>query len=111
MLCIDRYTDLFDIRDYLDKKIGTKESDEIYDFMERREEEFNKKIKALEDYQKDYELLEERNGNYASCLDKIEKHLDYIEELISVSRTNKTFRDKLNNILSNIHEEINDLEG
>lgn len=111
MLYIDRYTDLYDIRDYLDKKIGTKESDEIYDFMERREEEFNKKIKALEDFQKDYEMLEERNGNYASCLDKIEGYLDDIEDLISASRTNKTFRDKLNMILSLIREEIDDLEG
>lgn len=111
MLYIDRYTDLYDIRDYLDKKIGTKESDEIYDFMERREENLNKKIKALEDFQKDYEMLEERNGNYASCLDKIEGYLDDIEDLISASRTNKTFRDKLNMILSLIHEEIDDLEG
>ena len=111
MLYIDRYTDLYDIRDYLDKKIGTKESDEIYDFMERREEEFNKKIKALEDFQKDYEMLEERNGNYASCLDKTEGYLDDIEDLISASRTNKTFRDKLNMILSLIREEIDDLDG
>lgn len=111
MLYIDRYTDLFDIRDYLDKKIGTKESDEIYDFMERREENLNKKIKALEDFQKDYEVLEERNGDYASCLYKIEGYLDDIEALVSASRTNKTFRDKLNRILSLIREEIDDLEG
>lgn len=41
MLYIDRFTDLFDIRDYLDKKIGQKESDEIYDFMERRKRSYH----------------------------------------------------------------------
>ena len=78
MLCIDRYTDLFDIRDYLDKKIGTKESDEIYDFMERREEEFNKKIKALEDYQKDYEggvqpEFDIRTDRFEIAIDAVDK--------------------------------------
>lgn len=111
MLYIDRFTDLFDIRDYLDKKIGQKESDEIYDFMERREENLNKKIKALEDFQKDYKILEERNGDYASCLDNVEGYLDDIEALMTVSRMNKTLRGKLERILNIIREEIDDLEG
>lgn len=103
--------DKYDVRDYLDKRLGIEISNEIMEVWNKEERKKDENLKLYKSYYEDYETMEEENGNYASCLDNVEGYLNDIKALISVSRTNKTFRDKLNRILSLIREEIDDLEG
>ena len=41
------FSDKYDIRDYLDKKLGVKVTDEIFDIIDKDEEEYKKKRKIL----------------------------------------------------------------
>ena len=103
--------DKYDVRDYLDKRLGIEISNEIMEVWNKEEKKKDEELELCKSYYEDYEMIEEANGNYVSCLDALEGHLNDIKTLLSVSRTNKTFRDKLNRILSLIREEIDDLEG
>ena len=41
------FSDKWDIRYYLDKQLGVKITDEIFDIIDKNEEEYNKKRKIL----------------------------------------------------------------
>ena len=69
------FSDKWDIRYYLDKKLGIEVTDEIFDIIDKDEEEYKKEKKNLEEYSRYIDLLEESAGNLSTCLDKIELSL------------------------------------
>ena len=57
-----RFSDKWDIRYYLDKEVGVKVTDEIFDIIDKDEEEYKKEKKNLEEYSRYTEQMEERLG-------------------------------------------------
>ena len=89
------FLDKYDIRDYLDKQLGVKITDEIFDIIDKNEEEYNKKKKNLEEYSRYTEQMEESAGNLSTCLDKIEVSLRNIESILFSASVNKKISKKL----------------
>ena len=89
------FSDKYDIRDYLDKKVGTDISDEIFDVITKEEEEYKNEKKNLEEYSKYIDLLEESTGNLSTCIDKIEVSLRNIESILLSASTDKKISKKL----------------
>ena len=89
------FSDKYDIRDYLDKKLGIKVTDEIFDIIDKDEEEYKKEKKNLEEYSRYTDLLEECAGNLDTCIDKIEVSLRNIESILLSASVNKKISKKL----------------
>lgn len=89
------FSDKYDIRDYLDKKLGVKVTDDIFDIIDKDEEEYKKEKKNLEEYSRYTDLLEESAGNLSTCLDKIEVSLRNIESILLSASVNKKISKKL----------------
>lgn len=89
------FSDKYDIRDYLDKKLGVKVTDEIFDIINKDEEEYKKEKKNLEEYSRYTDLLEESAGNLDTCIDKIEVSLRNIESILLSASANKKISKKL----------------
>lgn len=89
------FSDKYDIRNYLDKKVGADISDEIFDVITKEEEEYKKEKKNLEEYSKYIDLLEESAGNLSTCLDKIEVSLRNIESILFAASNDKKISKKL----------------
>ena len=108
------FSDKYDIRDYLDKKVGTDISDEIFDVITKEEEEYNKEKKNLEEYSRYTEQMEESAGKLSTCIDKIEVSLRNIESILFTASSNKKISKKLYKEImgeiSAIEEYINDVD-
>ena len=108
------FLDKYDIRDYLDKQIGIKITDEIFDIIDKNEAEYKKEKKNLEEYSKYTDLMEERAGNLEACIDKIEVSLRSIESiLLSASGSRKISKKLYKEIMGEIDcikEYINDVD-
>ena len=108
------FLDKYDIRDYLDKQMGVKVTDEIFDVIDKNEEEYNKEKKNLEEYSRYIDLMEESVGNLSTCLDKIEVSLMHIESiLLSASNDRKISKKLYKEIMGEtncIKEYINDVD-
>lgn len=108
------FSDKYDIRYYLDKKVGVKVTDEIFDIIDKDEMEYKKEKKSLEDYCKYAEQMEESAGNLSTCLDKIEVSLRNIESILLSASVNKKISKKLyKEVLGEmdcIKEYINDVD-
>ena len=108
------FLDKYDIRDYLDKQIGVKITDEIFDIIDKNEEEYKKEKKNLEEYSKYTDLMEERAGNLEACIDKIEVSLRNIESILLSASGNKKISKKLYKEIMGeidyIKEYINDVD-
>ena len=89
------FSDKYDIRYYLDKEVGVKVTDEIFDIIDKDEEEYKKEKKNLEEYSRYTDLLEESAGNLSTCLDKIEVSLRNIESILLSASANKKISKKL----------------
>ena len=90
------FSDKYDIRYYLDKEVGVKVTDDIFDIIERDdEEEYKKEKKNLEEYSRYTEQMEECAGNLSTCLDKIEVSLRNIESILLSASANKKISKKL----------------
>ena len=89
------FSDKYDIRYYLDKEVGVKVTDEIFDIIERDEKEYKKEKKNLEEYSRYIDLLEESAGNLDTCIDKIEVSLRNIESILLSASANKKISKKL----------------
>ena len=89
------FLDKYDIRDYLDKQMGVKVTDEIFDVIDKNEEEYNKAKKDLEGYSRYIDLLEESAGNLSTCLDKIEVSLRNIESILLAASNDRKISKKL----------------
>ena len=89
------FSDKWDIRYYLDKEVGVKVTDEIFDIIDRDEEEYKKEKKSLEEYSRYTEQMEESAGNLSTCLDKIEVSLRNIESILLSASANKKISNKL----------------
>ena len=89
------FSDKYDIRDYLDKEVGVKITDEIFDIINKDEEEYKKEKKNLEEYSRYTDLLEESAGNLDACIDKIEVSLRNIESILLSASANKKISKKL----------------
>lgn len=89
------FSDKYDIRDYLDKQVGTDISDEIFDVFEKEERKVEKEEKRLEEYSRYIDLLEESTGNLDTCIDKIEGSLRNIESILLSASVNKKISKKL----------------
>ena len=89
------FLDKYDIRDYLDKQLGVKITDEIFDIIDKNEEEYNKKKKNLEEYSRYTDLMEECASNLDTCIDKIEVSLKNIESILLSASVNKKISKKL----------------
>lgn len=89
------FSDKYDIRYYLDKEIGIKVTDEIFDIIDRDEEEYKKEKKNLEEYSRYTELMEESAGNLSTCIEKIEVSLRNIESILLSASANKKISKKL----------------
>ena len=89
------FSDKYDIRDYLDKKLGVKVTDDIFDIIDKDEEEYKKEKKNLEEYSRYTDLLEESAGNLDTCIDKIEVSLRNIESILFAASSNKKISKKL----------------
>ena len=104
----------YDIRDYLDKEVGTKVTDEIFDIIDKDEEEYKKEKKNLEEYSRYTEQMEESAGNLSTCLDKIEVSLRNIESILLSASIDKKISKKLYKEvmgeMSAIKEYINDVD-
>ena len=104
----------YDIRDYLDKEVGTKVTDEIFDIIDKDEEEYKKEKKNLEEYSRYTEQMEESAGNLSTCLDKIEVSLINIKNIIFVASNDRKISKKLYKEvmgeMSAIKEYINDVD-
>ena len=108
------FSDKYDIRDYLDKKLGVKVTDEIFDIIDKDEEEYKKKNKNLEEYSRYTDLLEECAGNLDTCIDNIEVSLRNIESILFAASSNKKISKKLYKEvmgeMDSIKEYINDVD-
>ena len=108
------FSDKYDIRDYLDKEVGVKVTDEIFDIIDKDEEEYEKEKKNLEDYCKYAEQMEESAGNLSTCLDKIEVSLRNIESILLSASVDKKISKKLYKEvmgeMDTIKEYINDVD-
>ena len=108
------FSDKYDIRDYLDKKVGTKVTDEIFDIIDKDEEEYKKEKKNLEEYSRYTEQIEESAGNLSTCLDKIEVSLRNIESILLSASIDKKISKKLYKEvmgeMNSIKEYINDVD-
>ena len=108
------FSDKWDIRDYLDKEVGTKVTDEIFDIIDKDEREYKKEKKNLEEYSRYTDLLEESAGNLDTCIDKIEVSLRNIESiLLSASNDRKISKKLYKEIMGEmdtIKEYINDVD-
>ena len=89
------FSDKWDIRYYLDKEVGTKVTDEIFDIIDKDEREYKKEKKNLEEYSRYTDLLEESAGNLDTCIDKIEVSLRNIESILLSASVNKKISKKL----------------
>ena len=89
------FSDKWDIRYYLDKEVGVKVTDEIFDIIDKDEEEYKKEKKNLEEYSRYTEQMEESAGNLSTCLDKIEVSLRNIESILLSASVNKKISKKL----------------
>lgn len=89
------FSDKYDIRYYLDKEVGVKVTDEIFDIIDKDEEEYKKEKKNLEEYSRYTDLLEESAGNLDTCIDKIEVSLRNIESILLSASANKKISKKL----------------
>lgn len=89
------FSDKYDIRDYLDKKLGVKVTDEIFDIIDKDEEEYKKEKKNLEEYSRYTDLMEESIGNLSTCIDKIEVSLINIESILLSASADKKISKKL----------------
>ena len=89
------FLDKYDIRDYLDKQIGVKITDEIFDIIDKNEEEYKKEKKNFEEYSKYTDLMEERAGKLDVCIDKIEVSLRNIESILLSASGSKKISKKL----------------
>ena len=108
------FSNKWDIRYYLDKEVGVKVTDEIFDIIDKDEEEYKKEKKNLEEYSRYIDLLEESAGNLSTCLDKIEVSLRNIESILFSASVNKKISKKLYKEVMGemdcIKEYINDVE-
>ena len=108
------FLDKYDIRDYLDKQIGIKVTDEIFGVIDKGEEEYNKAEKNLEEYSRYIDLLEESAGNLDTCIDKIEVSFRNIESiLLSASNDRKISKKLYKEVMGEmncIKEYINDVD-
>ena len=89
------FSDKYDIRYYLDKEVGVKVTDEIFDIINKDEEEYKKEKKSLEEYSRYTEQMEESAGNLSTCIDKIEVSLRNIESILLSASANKKISKKL----------------
>ena len=89
------FSDKWDIRYYLDKEVGVKVTDEIFDIINKDEEENKKEKKNLEEYSRYVDLLEESASNLDTCIDKIEVSLRNIESILLSASANKKISKKL----------------
>ena len=89
------FSDKWDIRYYLDKEVGVKVTDEIFDIIDKDEEEYKKEKKNLEEYSRYTEQIEESAGNLSTCLDKIEVSLRNIESILLSASIDKKISKKL----------------
>ena len=89
------FSDKWDIRYYLDKKVGVKVTDEIFDIIDKDEEEYKKEKKNLEEYSRYTDLMEECASNLDACIDKIEVSLRSIESILFAASVNKKISKKL----------------
>ena len=85
----------YDIRDYLDKQLGTKITDEVFDIIDKDDEKYEKEKKNLEEYSRYTEQIEESAGNLSTCLDKIEVSLRNIESILLSASIDKKISKKL----------------
>ena len=108
------FSDKYDIRDYLDKQVGTDISDEIFAVITKEEEEYKKEKKNLEEYSRYTEQIEESAGNLSTCLDKIEVSLRNIESILLSASIDKKISKKLYKEvmgeMDSIKECINDVD-
>ena len=89
------FSDKYDIRYYLDKEVGVKVTNEIFDIIERDEEEYKKENKNMKEYSRYTEQMEESVGNLSTCIDKIEVSLRNIESILCAASSNKKISKKL----------------
>ena len=89
------FSDKYDIRYYLDKEVGVKVTDEIFDIIDKDEEEYKKEKKNLEEYSRYTEQMEESAGNLSTCIDKIEVSLKNIESILLSASVDKKISKKL----------------
>lgn len=89
------FSDKYDVREYLDKQVGTDISDEIFDVITKYEEEYKKEKKNFEEYSRYTEQMEESAGNLSTCIDKIEGSLRNIESILFAASSNKKISKKL----------------
>lgn len=89
------FSDKYDIRYYLDEKLGVKVTDEIFDIIDKDEEEYKKEKKNLEEYSRYIDLLEESAGSLDTCIDKIEVSLRNIESILLSASVDKKISKKL----------------
>lgn len=98
----------YDIRYYLDKEVGTKVTDEIFDIIDKDEREYKK------GYSRYTDLMEECAGNLDACIDKIEVRLRIIEGILLSALAGKKISKKLYKEvmgeMSAIKEYINDVD-
>ena len=108
------FSDKWDIRYYLDKEVGVKVTDEIFDIIDKDEREYKKEKKNLEEYSRYTEQMEESAGNLSTCLDKIEVSLRSIESILLSASVNKKISKKLYKEIMGemdaIKEYINDVD-
>ena len=108
------FSDKWDIRYYLDKEVGVKVTDEIFDIIDKDEEEYKKEKKNLEEYSRYTEQMEESAGNLSTCIDKIEVSLRNIESILLSASVDKRISKKLYKEvmgeMSAIKEYINDVD-
>ena len=89
------FSDKWDIRYYLDKEVGTKVTDEIFDIIDKDEREYKKEKKNLEEYSRYTEQMEESAGNLSTCIDNIEVSLRNIESILLSASVYKKISKKL----------------
>ena len=108
------FSDKWDIRYYLDKEVGVKVTDEIFDIIDKDEREYKKEKKSLEEYSRYTEQIEESAGNLSTCLDKIEVSLINIKNILFVASNDRKISKKLYKEImgemSAIEEYINEVD-
>lgn len=108
------FSDKYDIRYYLNEKVGVEVTDDIFDIIDKDEEEYKKEKKNLEEYSRYTDLMEESAGNLSTCIEKIEVSLRNIESILLSASVDKKISKKLYKEvmgeMDTIKEYINDVD-
>lgn len=113
---VDEYVlqDEWNLRCFLDEKVGTQISSWIVDEIEKKIWEMERAQRELKEHSRYTDLMEECAGNLDTCIDKIEEKINRIDSILSSAAYNKKMQKgvykSVMKEIDGIKEDINDVD-